>query len=101
MADKMILLKEAQTILTDRAQSLTVSMFATSGECHAARVAMLECASLLGDLRPAETIVHCKECRYWGSGWYGETEYAKECKLAHYMVGCNGYCVYGEKRHEK
>lgn len=102
MANKMIRLEEAQAALEERAKSYTVSMFATSSECNVARTVALECAALIGDLLPAGTdsVVRCKECRHWGSGWYAETEFVKECKFAHYMVGCNGYCVYGERRHE-
>ena len=102
MANKMIRLEEAQAALKERANSYKVSMFATSDECNVARTVALECAALIGDLLPAgdDSIVRCKECIHWGSGWYAETAFVKECKFAHYMVGCNGYCVYGEKRHE-
>ena len=46
-------------------------------------------------------IVHCKDCKYWGSGVPGETENIKCCEYGGYMVGANGYCVYGEKECEK
>lgn len=42
-------------------------------------------------------IVYCKDCKHWGSGVPGETEYVKCCEYGGYMVGMNGYCVYGEK----
>ena len=42
-------------------------------------------------------IVHCKDCIHWGTGVAGETEYVKCCEYGKYMVGANGYCVYGEK----
>lgn len=42
-------------------------------------------------------VVHCKECKHWGTGVAGETEHIKCCEYAKYMVGDNGYCVYGEK----
>ena len=42
-------------------------------------------------------IVHCKDCLYWGTGVPGETENVKCCEYGKYMVGENGYCVYGEK----
>ena len=41
-------------------------------------------------------VVRCKDCKHWGCGRDFETEHVKECALAHYMVGENGYCVYGE-----
>ena len=42
-------------------------------------------------------IVHCKDCKHWGTGVAGETENIKCCSYGKYMVGENGYCVYGEK----
>lgn len=42
-------------------------------------------------------IVHCKDCKHWGTGIAGETENVKCCEFGRYMVGMNGYCVYGEK----
>ena len=42
-------------------------------------------------------IVHCKDCKHWGTGIVGETEYVKCCEYGKYMVGAKGYCVYGEK----
>lgn len=43
-------------------------------------------------------IVHCKDCKHWGTGVPGETENVKCCEYGKYMVGENGYCVYGEKK---
>ena len=42
-------------------------------------------------------IVHCKDCKHLGTGIVGETENVKCCEYGRYMVGMNGYCVYGEK----
>ena len=42
-------------------------------------------------------IVHCKDCKHWGTGVAGEMENIKCCEYGKYMVGANGYCVYGEK----
>ena len=47
--------------------------------------------------KETEQIVQCKDCKHWGTGVPGETEYAKCCEYGGYMVGTNGYCVYGEK----
>ena len=47
----------------------------------------------------AEPVVHCKECRHWGTGYCAETDAVKVCEYAKYMVGGNGYCVYGERRY--
>ena len=43
-------------------------------------------------------IVHCKDCKHWGTGIAGETENIKCCEYGKYMVGANGYCCYGEKK---
>ena len=43
-------------------------------------------------------IVHCKDCKHWGTDIAGETENVKCCEYGKYMVGENGYCVYGEKK---
>ena len=42
-------------------------------------------------------IVHCKDCKHWGTGVAGEIENVKCCEYGGYMVGENGYCGYGEK----
>ena len=51
------------------------------------------------DLKEHKTLnlVHCKDCKHWGTGVAGETENVKCCECGRYMVGMNGYCVYGEK----
>ena len=46
-------------------------------------------------------IVHCKDCKHWGTGVAGETENVKCCEYGKYMVGENGYCVYGVKECEE
>ena len=40
-------------------------------------------------------IVHCKDCKYWIDD-YPYSDKVKKCELAGYMVGENGYCVYGK-----
>ena len=40
----------------------------------------------------------CKECKYWRHyDHLGCTEFVKVCTLAYYMIGENGYCLYGAK----
>ena len=58
---------------------------------------VLEIAEKLKDCKTLN-IVHCKDCKHWGTGVAGETENVKCCEYGRYMVGMNGYCVYGEKR---
>lgn len=42
-------------------------------------------------------IVHCKDCKHWGTDIAGETENVKCCDYGKYMVGRDGYCCFGEK----
>lgn len=42
--------------------------------------------------------VHCKDCKHWSDGVAGCTDHVKCCKIGFYMVGENGYCVYGERK---
>ena len=46
----------------------------------------------------AVPVVHCKDCKQWGCGLPMETDYVKCCGFGGYMVGKEGYCVYGELR---
>lgn len=46
----------------------------------------------------AVEVVRCRDCKHWGTGYGGETEHVKVCEFANYMVGANGYCVYGERK---
>lgn len=43
-------------------------------------------------------VVRCMDCIQWGTGVAGETEHVKCCNYGNYMVGANGYCVYGERK---
>lgn len=47
--------------------------------------------------KETEQIVHCKDCKHWGTGVPGETEYIKCCSYGKYMVGKHGFCCYAEK----
>ena len=44
-------------------------------------------------------VVRCKDCKHWVQS-SGATEHVKCCEFAGYMVGENGYCVYGEKKEQ-
>ena len=46
----------------------------------------------------AVEVVRCKDCKHWSDGVAGCTDHVKCCKIGFYMVGENGYCVYGEKK---
>lgn len=46
----------------------------------------------------AVPVVRCKVCKRWGTKEVpGATDRVKLCEFGGYMVGENGYCVYGEK----
>lgn len=47
---------------------------------------------------PVTELIRCKECEHWSDCVSGCTEHVKCCKIGYYMVGENGYCVYGERR---
>ena len=42
-------------------------------------------------------VTHCKDCKHWADKVAGCTEHVKLCTVGGYMVGENGYCVYGEQ----
>ena len=42
--------------------------------------------------------VRCKDCKHWLHYFPGCTDAIGRCEWANYMVGGNGYCVYGERR---
>lgn len=42
--------------------------------------------------------IRCKDCKFWSDGVPGCTDHVKICKIGFYMVGENGYCVYGERK---
>ena len=60
---------------------------------------VIDVLKIANELKEHKTlnIVHCKDCKHWGTGIAGETENVKCCEYGKYMVGENGYCVYGEK----
>ena len=49
----------------------------------------------------AVPVVRCRECIHWVGDFPGATKYVKRCEWAGYMVGENGYCVYGERKEEE
>lgn len=48
----------------------------------------------------AVPVVRCRECIHWVGDFPGATKYVKRCEWAGYMVGENGYCVYGERKED-
>ena len=46
-----------------------------------------------------EVPCRCKECKHWKHiAHVGCSDFAKVCMLANYMIGANGYCLYGERK---
>lgn len=56
-------------------------------ECIAHRVPAID----------AVPVIRCKDCKHWLKDVAGCTEPVGHCEWANWMVGENGYCVYGEK----
>ena len=46
----------------------------------------------------AVPVVRCKECKHWVKDVAGCTDFVGRCDLANYMIGENGYCLYGERK---
>lgn len=44
----------------------------------------------------AVQVVRCKDCKWWGDRDHLATDNVKYCQFGRYMVGANGYCIYGE-----
>lgn len=42
-------------------------------------------------------VVRCYECKRWKKDVEGCTEFVGRCAYANYMIGANGYCLYGER----
>lgn len=40
----------------------------------------------------------CKDCVHWFGKTAGCTEHVKQCIVGGYMIGENGYCLYGERK---
>lgn len=60
-------------------------------------------AQVIGAINRAKVvdIVRCKDCKHWADGVAGCTDHVKCCEIGFYMVGENGYCVYGKRREEE
>lgn len=43
-------------------------------------------------------VLRCKKCKYWSDGIKECTDRVKFCTIGYYMVGENGYCVFGERK---
>ena len=51
------------------------------------------------DTVDAVEVVRCKDCKHWKHFKHlGCTDFVKVCGLANYMIGENGYCLYGERK---
>ena len=59
-------------------------------------------AKLLDDIEAADVVevpCRCKDCKHWMDfPNCGCTDFVKVCALAEYMIGQNGFCLYGERK---
>lgn len=46
-------------------------------------------------------VVRCKDCKWWSNNVPCGSDFAGYCKLANWMIGANGYCLYGERREKR
>lgn len=46
----------------------------------------------------AVPVVRCKDCKHWLKDVAGCTEHVGRCEWVNWMIGENGYCVYGERK---
>lgn len=53
------------------------------------------------DLEKDQIKVRCKGCKFWEDGVPGCTDHVKICSIGFYMVGENGYCVFGERKDDE
>ena len=87
MANDLISRKAAVKLLREKARGYFVSMFATSGECHVARVVATEAASEIANMPAvnAEPVVYCRACRHFKKDagyceyWEVDTYYDDYC----------------------
>ena len=57
------------------------------------------CIDSIPGVDAVEVPCRCKDCKYWKHfDHLGCTDFVKVCTLAYYMIGANGYCLYGERR---
>lgn len=74
-----------------------------SNICEGMRLAIGSCIGFL-EIQPtvdAVPVVRCKDCKHWKhADGIGCTDFVKICTLAYYMIGENGYCLYGERKAE-
>ena len=60
-----------------------------------------DCLCELETMRTVDAVevVRCKDCKHWKHFEHlGCTDFVKVCGLANYMIGENGYCLYGERK---
>lgn len=75
--------------------------FETENACHSYNLWHITGIKAFIESAPAvdaEEVIRCKDCKHWGTGVAGETDEVKCCEFGKYMVGANGYCVYGERK---
>ena len=71
-------------------------------DCKNAEDAVGKIYQAIGDLPnlDAVPVVRCRDCKWWGDDEHLATDNVKYCQFGRYMVGLNGYCVYGEVKQD-
>ena len=64
--------------------------------------ALMRFRSMVHSAKAADVVevpCRCKDCKHWMDfPNCGCTDFVKVCALAEYMIGANGYCLYGERK---
>ena len=89
------LIERINTVLSD----LVIKGELYSYEVYDTILAMIDVAPAVD----AVEVVRCKDCKHWivDSFWNGNPEQVRACRFAGWMVGANGYCVYGERNNSE
>lgn len=96
--EDLIVRSAAVKMLREKASGYFVSMFATSGECHVARVVATEAASEIANIPSANAVevVRCKECVFGTRPLFANPEY-RYCKLHEKHRKLDWFCADGRR----
>lgn len=79
----------------------TARHFMIGADSKVAERMLIECANILHDAPDAAPldVLRCEHCHHWGRiPDKRENDRVKLCAVAGYMIGKNGYCVFGKER---
>lgn len=97
---RYIKLQDAKNAIDNCITEQTVSMYATSAECRAARHGANLALFALDDIPTADVVevVRCKDCIYYKANSCFNRQWDFESSTEIPMVRENDFCSYGERR---